>query len=92
MQIKSTMCTVDRLYTVTVKFMPILLAIILKALELVEQAAVVAVKPKRSVTHVENRLKLYVLRGYRVTEGIPGCTDDGWEYDDKGKEITHSLS
>ncbi len=35
MQIKSTMCTVDRLRTVTVKFMPIFLAIILKALELV---------------------------------------------------------
>ncbi len=35
MQIKSTMCIVDRLHTITVKFMPILLAIILKVLEFV---------------------------------------------------------
>ncbi len=35
MEINSTICTVDKLRTITVKFMPILLAIILKALELV---------------------------------------------------------
>ncbi len=57
MQIKSTMCTIDRLHAVTVKFMPILLAIILKALELVYQAAVVAIKLNGRVTHVEHRPK-----------------------------------
>ncbi len=67
--------------------MPILLAIILKALQLVKQAAVAAVKPKRSVTHAEKRLKIYLLQGYRIIKGIPGCMDDGWEYDDEGKEM-----
>ncbi|PBK90595.1 hypothetical protein ARMGADRAFT_1032582 [Armillaria gallica] len=67
--------------------MPILLAIILKALQLVKEVAVAAVKPKRSVTHAEKRLKIYLLQGYRIMKGIPGCMDDGWEYDNEGKEM-----
>ena len=58
------------------KIMPNLLAIVLKALELVKQVAVAAVKPKRRVTHKENRLKTCILRGYRATEGIPVCMNE----------------
>ncbi len=80
------------MHTITVKFMPILLVIILKALQLVKKVAVAAVKLKRSVTHAEKRLKIYLLKGYRIMKGILGYMDDGWEYNDEGKEMTCLLS
>ncbi len=69
-------CTVDNLHTVSMKFVPNLLAIVLKALELVKQVAVAAVKPNRRITHKENRLKTCILRSYRAMEGIPVCMNE----------------